>query len=1175
MINNNQSESSDNEQKKFLSNYIKYCLGYLRICNASLRPKEYISLNEKYLKIDDVLAFNADNNKVNIKLEVLNKYTPKTVTEENQKDYEFEKDIALNIENLISAQKNQEFTKDIIVRFGEFSFNIDHQLSQKAKLRGGKRIEKDGTFLNQEAHSSFLFYIKVSIKKIRGGYSLKITDDKIYYDLSMFENILENEDFYYDLLKDFGKFDQDTKLNLPGNIKILKELGEILVNKLRLTKINFAQNNCDFSIISLSLAPKSNYFLTKDLEILSEKKNEELAKSSIGVWSQESDNELNLVDNESIKQGNIFYPFKYNRSQLKVIQFLQNKAFIIEGPPGTGKSQTISNLLCHLVAKGKRILFVSQKQQALRVVKDKMNDLGIDHLFGYMTSDITEKQIYDSFSNSLERLKLDSFLSRHNIDEQDIQKQIKEIVEKSLLFNKGIKQQETIFHLKEKIKKYPEEYFYLENYRKLEEKLNLETVKNLQEKINKISYLEKRRKDYENTYKKEFDKFSEFFSTVLAMYWEKNLSADVEEMIDEMIQFDYDNQNLIKSIIKKIQLQKAHRNNIEKMPKEMTSILKKCLADKTKSLGTKVKFFESVQRYCVFQEQRLQIENTREQINEFLESINTTLDELKRIIKIILSSQNQKKELSDFFEFNKITEQIIEIDFIDYSNISNEINDFEKNRQKIVGQYLRNQIKYKVSLYKDLKATIRGKIISFAKGLKKSKKAFKTFERLRNDLSIFSAVSNIVPIWIMNLEDASRVLPLEQNLFDYVILDESSQCNIAYALPTMYRAEKAIIVGDPKQMRDDTVLFKKKSILEDLALRFDIDEDYRIMGRYENIKSILDIGILRGIKSKFLEEHYRSPVEIIGFCNENFYDNSLKVVNNSYLTYKDTNRVLVNHLVKYDTEDKENISPSVNSNEANEIIKFIKDIKKDPIYKDKSIAILSFFNDQADLIRKKIENTFGIDHNIKIGIIDGIQGEERDIVIFSLVIHDPSQKMQYVALTGEGGDIRPEIVRGRINVAFSRARLQVHCFTSLDYREWPEKIWLDKFLCYIETNGVVESTKKELRSFDSNFEKEFYDLANNKLQSKKYLIYNQVPTCGYYIDFVIQNKENNTKLAIECDGPCHFSDEENMEYIDSDIKRQMVLESAGWKFLRIKYSNWINNNYNRDQIIEEIKKELN
>ncbi|MFC1649328.1 DUF4011 domain-containing protein [Patescibacteria group bacterium] len=65
-------------------------------------------------------------------------------------------------------------------------------------------------------------------------------------------------------------------------------------------------------------------------------------------------------------------------SQKKAIELAKSGVtFVLEGPPGTGKSQTISNIIAALIEKKKKILFVSQKMAALDVVKSRLDDVGL------------------------------------------------------------------------------------------------------------------------------------------------------------------------------------------------------------------------------------------------------------------------------------------------------------------------------------------------------------------------------------------------------------------------------------------------------------------------------------------------------------------------------------------------------------------------------------------------------------------------------------------------------------------------------------------------------------------------------------------------------------------------------------------------------------------------------
>ena len=90
----------------------------------------------------------------------------------------------------------------------------------------------------------------------------------------------------------------------------------------------------------------------------------------------------------------------------------------------------------------------------------------------------------------------------------------------------------------------------------------------------------------------------------------------------------------------------------------------------------------------------------------------------------------------------------------------------------------------------------------------------------------------------------------------------------------------------------------------------------------------------------------------------------------------------------------------------------------------------------------------------------------------------------------------------------------------------------------------------------------------------KVVIRNQVPSCGFKIDFTITSQATGKSLAIECDGPMHFQDEGETVYVDSDMERQEVLEKAGWQFYRIRYSDWLEKSEAREDLMRPIQAAL-
>ncbi|GIZ53702.1 DUF3320 domain-containing protein [Noviherbaspirillum aridicola] len=81
---------------------------------------------------------------------------------------------------------------------------------------------------------------------------------------------------------------------------------------------------------------------------------------------------------ETHRPQDLFAPLLSDSSQLRAICVASDgKNLVVEGPPGTGKSQTITNLISHLLATGKTVLFVSEKMAALEVVHRRLNSLGL------------------------------------------------------------------------------------------------------------------------------------------------------------------------------------------------------------------------------------------------------------------------------------------------------------------------------------------------------------------------------------------------------------------------------------------------------------------------------------------------------------------------------------------------------------------------------------------------------------------------------------------------------------------------------------------------------------------------------------------------------------------------------------------------------------------------------
>ncbi len=956
----------------------------------------------------------------------------------------------------------------------------------------------------------------------------------------------------------------------------------------------FDENSFSLNESRVALSPKANYFLAEDLAKLSQLAEEELSQTALTGWTD--DRELN-TEVALPQENELYFPFKYDKYQLSTLSLLGNKAAIVQGPPGTGKSETISNVLCHLAANGKRVLFVSQKAQALKVVKDKLNKLKVKYLYGYLpnpnSAQIGEEDEADGVASQLSALgtyiqrlgyklsprgKLIEFYGqRESGTDSGVDEVVKRIDNLKSEFNSVVALQRQYYQLGQELKGLEGYDFDIPDIDCFEKSFSSSEWDQIKALESQIESLEVAIRDYETSENKNY--FESLFKTVDANNQE--YAGLIKTIYEDVSRTGYDRHS---SLLRKF----SNANRLvrlsevfAKLPREINDYIRSILSQDLSRSEASQKLRSLWLHFSYYQNQLL-LETTKSSLQARLHTCGVT-DPVFKTIDGLVSSSNVS-ELEDVKDKIIRVQQIKkEMSSIAKSKSLNQLSTYiktdETKRSDVIAGYIQNLInKSIVSKWKG-GVTVRQIIQKFAKAFGKSKKAFKTFDNLRKDPNNFNAILDLIPVWIMELDDASRIIPLEAGLFDYVILDEASQCNVAYTLPVMFRSNHVLFVGDSEQMRDSTIRFKSNKVFDELAHRYGIPEERQIKATGEAVQSVLDIAKNRGFFSKALHYYYRSPAELINFSNKYFYKpngKDLIPLNSNHLTYKDTNRVMVIHYVK--SSGSEEFADNVNVAEAKQILRLFRELRGDERYKDKSVGILSFFNAQATEIRRLFTEA-GYkeeDDNYKVSVIEGIQGDEKDIVIYSFVIRSPDQKNKYIPLTGEGGDINADVNKGRVNVAFSRARMQVHCFVSIPISEMPDKIWLRKYLEYVQEFGEIDELSSDLKPFDSYFEEEFYHYLRVNFK-RGYDIKNQVESCGFKLDFVVTNTKAGKRLAIECDGPTHFEneiDEAYGIYVETDEERQRVLEAAGWRFCRIKYSDWVDADFDRTVVSKTIKELL-
>lgn len=390
---------------------------------------------------------------------------------------------------------------------------------------------------------------------------------------------------------------------------------------------------------------------------------------------------------------------------------------------------------------------------------------------------------------------------------------------------------------------------------------------------------------------------------------------------------------------------------------------------------------------------------------------------------------------------------------------------------------------------------------------------------------------DVIPVWIMPINRVIENLKINENLFDVVIVDESSQSDIS-ALTVLMRAERAVIVGDEKQISPEAI-GKDSSMVEKLI-------ETHLQGiphaEWFDLKTSLYNTALRIFPNRLiLKEHFRSVNEIISFSNELCYSNEIIP-----LRCGKNDNPLEKPLVTVKVEEAfRDENKAINIKEAYAVVDKIIECCNNPKYENMTMGVVSLLGDaQAEFIENLIIEKLGIEEIVKRRIVCGdaysFQGDERDVMFLSFVI---ANNVKFGVLSKDS-DIR------RFNVAASRARNQMWLFHSVDLEDLNPKgvryNLLEYAMKFDENNFKREDNDNYiLTTFEEDVLKELKEL-NAEVTPK-------VKVGKYEIDFVIKGKH---KVAIECLGSKR---EERYSWKES-FERQHTLERVGWKFYKIRSS---------------------
>jgi len=413
------------------------------------------------------------------------------------------------------------------------------------------------------------------------------------------------------------------------------------------------------------------------------------------------------------------------------------------------------------------------------------------------------------------------------------------------------------------------------------------------------------------------------------------------------------------------------------------------------------------------------------------------------------------------------------------------------------------------------------------------------------------------PAWaVTNLSINSRI-PLIPGMFDLAIIDEAGQCDIASAIPIMFRAKRAAVVGDPRQLAHttkltrsrDNVICKRHGIVTLREQRFSYPDT-----------SLFDLfSQTNGVTPVLLRDHYRCAGEIADYANRTFYGSRLRVV-----TAKERLRVPAGFKAGIHwTEAVSTFEPRrtgcVAPLEVDRCTELLRRLLLDDAFGG-TVGVVTPFREQKRALEDAIFGDSRLAHaaaraSVVIDTAHGFQGDERDVMLMSLCA-GPGMPPASLAWLRKTGNL--------LNVAVTRARALLHVVGN---RQWAADCGIPHLASLARPPAAPDPAPGRLEDrFESPWERRLYD----QLVARGFDPIPQYPLLGRRLDLALMER-GKIPIDIEIDG-ARFHREPDGSRRRDDIWRDITIRGAGWKVMRF----WVYELRDEmDACIERVSREWN
>lgn len=417
--------------------------------------------------------------------------------------------------------------------------------------------------------------------------------------------------------------------------------------------------------------------------------------------------------------------------------------------------------------------------------------------------------------------------------------------------------------------------------------------------------------------------------------------------------------------------------------------------------------------------------------------------------------------------------------------------------------------------------------------------------------SLQAQVSAMFSCWAVTSLSARGRVPFEPGHFDLVVIDEASQCDIASALPLLFRAKRSVIIGDPMQLRHISALSRGKD--SDLQAKYDLIEN-RSSWMY-SVNSLYDLaaGLAESDQIINLRDHHRSHADIIEFSNRAFYGGRLRVATRYAHLKRPKNHEpgVIWQDVRGKTVRPEN-GGAKNVVEANAVIKSLEDLLIQRAYTG-SVGIVTPFRAQEQLIKARIAESpslfeAGEQAGLLVDTVHRFQGDERDVMFFSPVVSDGIQSGALGFLRSNGN---------LFNVAITRARGLLHVVGDRMAASSCGVGYLEEFAGYVSGLDADQKAKNEEGVFE--FGADYPTVARpERVSDWERIFYRALYAAGirpipqftveqYDLDFAVI--AGDRRLNIEVDGERYHRSWTGELCLRDQLRNQRLIE-LGWEVKR-------------------------